>query len=200
MAAVPVAKQSHSVRQLIFGMNGSGRTYRAFEAAKNARAIMYVGFAKNGVVDIDHPATAKTTCITVNSWVEFDSQVLVPARKGELGVDAIIVDDYETAIEYLTDPSGVNSQQQWGILTAKVVTAITTLASHIDKQKNGLLVVTTVLADDEETGKRDFTFNPSSKSRLLPKFNLRHYAYVTKKGFGVQTQSAQSLKFMTAKE
>lgn len=206
MAAVPQATAPiQATRSLFFGISGSGRTHAALAAIHpKHKRVLYVGMARNALIDQKHNPLGKdvkVTVVTPTTWAEFEKQILAPARKGELNFDAIVVDDYHTIIEYLSNPSGQNSQQEWGIITARLVSAITLLGSVVNNIEGGQLNVTLAVVDDPDDGTRKIALNPASYSRLLDKFNYKIYTHASKGKdtdlqFGMQTETVLALRFM----
>lgn len=205
MAAVPqVVTPNPSVRSVYFGISGSGRTHAALASiSPKHKKVLYIGMARNALVDQKTNPLGKgvkVDTIIVSSWADFEKQVLAPARKGELKYDAIVVDDYNTGIEYLSSPSGQNSQQEWGIITARMVSSITLLASAIDGVEGGQLIVTLAVVDDPDDGTRKIALNPATASRLMDKFNYKNYTHASKDKdglkFGIQSETVLALRFM----
>lgn len=205
MAAVPqVVTPNPSVRSVYFGISGSGRTHAALASiSPKHKKVLYIGMARNALVDQKTNPLGKgvkVDTIIASSWADFEKQVLAPARKGELKYDAIVVDDYNTGIEYLSNPSGQNSQQEWGIITARMVSSITLLASAIDGVEGGQLIVTLAVVDDPDDGTRKIALNPATASRLMDKFNYKNYTHASKDKdglkFGIQSETVLALRFM----
>ncbi len=196
-----LSEHTEAETYLVLGINGSGRTTQAFELVKDNERVLYIGFTNLGFKNFDVPETWDSALIS--DWATFDSEILTAARSGKLDYDAIVIDDFDIASEYVLAMKASIAINDYAVVANKLGTAITVLKSAAKvRLVTTLTVVDTELAA-EAIGKkkptdRKIALNPATRNRLIGKCSHRWYTFVTKDmNYEVQKNPLLAVKLST---
>ncbi len=172
MAIQNYAGISLSPNIIIFGRQGTGRTTAAFKHLEGFEHVLYVGCAKNGLSQFDVPL--EWDAILISSWDEFMSEVVDPAERGERNYEAIFIDDFDIAPEYLFPEKAKLERDDYTTIAQMVNLALNKLRSS-----KIMLVLTTTIIDKSDVDKSPrHALNRQAVYRMMAKFAHRWYTSI----------------------
>lgn len=186
---------------LVFGDFSSGKSTAALEAIKAA--------GDNGLwVCFDNvSAVIPQTCSVAvpSSWSEFEKDVIIPIRTGELKFDWVVLDGLNVALGLILN-SPNPTQQVWAEAGTRLKDAIIVLRAKTQLAAT-VAIVDKEFKDDNDKAvtKPAFDLNPDSQKKILPLFISRWFCYTSAKrdekkqiigvDYNIQKNGAMALRF-----